>query len=327
MHAKLRLLMGALSLTLLLSGCGGQAQPPAETPEEPQTPPAETPAEPRPDLAELRSINDPLEILKTCDRAAVQVENQDGAGNVTSSGVILYRRDAAGELELDSRMTYFGVDGEEAGVFYEEAYRIADGQPGAYYYEDGETVSMNCYPSGEYEQAIAGMLPPRSNDGLSDGETVEGWAEQDGALVLTTSAGVVELDLCWETDYYLEPETFRLLAMVRTDYASREDRTVTGVERWNWSYDGMEPMDWSYPNIGAGSAEDSCALTFVIDPGQETEEIQSFLLRRDTQVSFIAEDGCTVYADKAMTQEVSPYVLELPGESVTYYVVLTGSAA
>ena len=237
-------------------------------------------------------------------------------------------------MEMDGRTQYF-EDGASSWTYAKAYSAVADpfypgsGTPGAYYFDDGSHVYMTCVPAAEYETKVARELPPFSAGALDPSETITDCAEQDGALVVTTRNSIVELDVAWETDYYVDPETGLLLAMVITNYDSMaDDAAVTDTTRWNWTYDGDYKMDWSYPNIGRISADDACELTLVIDPGKEDQEIQHFSAAKGTTVTFEPEEPYTLYLDEALTKEAPSYFMDTNRDSVTYYAVCgTGAEA
>lgn len=325
-------------IAALLAGCG--AKTPAESQQPEEEPVQETPAEePQevvtvPTLPELRAANDPIEVLKGHQTVSIVMEARDSSGNLTASGESLYHGDPAGALEMDSRTQYF-EDGASSWTYakaysaVEDPFYPGSGTPGAYYFDDGSNVYMTCVPAAEYETKIARELPPFSTGALDPSETITDCAEQDGALVVTTRSSIVELDVAWETDYYVEPETGLLLAMVITNYDSTaDDAAVTDTTRWNWTYDGDYKMDWSYPNIGRISADDACELTLVIDPGKEEQEIQHFGIAKGTTVTFEPEEPYTLYLDEALTKEAPSYFMDTNRDSVTYYAVRgTGAEA
>ena len=325
-------------IAVLLAGCG--AKTPAESQQPEEEPVQETPAEePQevvtvPTLPELRAANDPIEVLKGHQTVSIVMEARDSSGNLTASGESLYHRDPAGALEMDSRTQYF-EDGASSWTYakaysaVEDPFYPGSGTPGAYYFDDGSNVYMTCVPAAEYETKVARELPPFSAGALDPSETITDCAEQDGALVVTTRNSIVELDVAWETDYYVDPETGLLLAMVITNYDSTaDDAAVTDTTRWNWTYDGDYKMDWSYPNIGRISADDACELTLVIDPGKEEQEIQHFSAAKGTTVTFEPEEPYTLYLDEALTKEAPSYFMDTNRDSVTYYAVRgTGAEA
>ena len=332
MRKWMKAILAAVCIAALLAGCGTKAP---ETPQQPAEEPAPETPEPVvtvPTLAELWTANDPVEILKGHQTVSITMEARDESGKLTASGEILYRRDAAGALEMDSRTQYF-EDGASSWT-YASAYSAAEdplypgsGTPGAYYFDDGSNVYMTCVPAAEYETKVARELPPFSAGALDLSETITDCAEQDGALVVTTRNSVVELDIAWETDYYVDPETGLLLAMVITNYDSAgDDAAVTDTTRWNWTYDGDYKMDWSYPNIGRISSDNACELTLVIDPGKEDQEIQHFGVAKGTTVSFEAEEPYTLYLDEALTKEAPSYFMDTNRDSVTYYAVRSTDA-
>ena len=301
-----------------LAGCGGEKTAALDDAgQEIKAPAMET----------LRAVNDPIEVLKGHRTVSIVREAWDDSGELIASSEVLYRRDTAGALEMDSRTQYF-EDGTSSWT-YAEAYSAAEdplypgsGTPGAYYFDDGSNVYMTCVPAAEYETKVARKLPPFSAGALDSNETITDCAEQDGALVVTTRSSVVELDIAWETDYYVDPETDLLLAMVITNYDSpADDASVTGTTRWNWTYDGAYKMDWSYPNIGRIPADDACELTLVIDPGKEDQEIQHFGVAKGTTVTFEPEEPYTLYLDEALTKEAPSYFMDTNRDSVTYYAV------
>ena len=325
-------------IAVLLAGCGTKAPAELQQPEEKPVPePPVTEADPVvtvPTLAELRTANDPVEILKGHQTVSITMEARDGSGNLTASGEILYRRDTAGALEMDSRTQYF-EDGASSWTYakaysaVEDPFYPGSGTPGAYYFDDGSHVYMTCVPAAEYETKIARELPPFSTGALDPSETITDCAEQDGALVVTTRNSVVEIDIAWETNYYVDPKTGLLLAMVITNYDSAgDDAAAADTTRWNWTYDGDYKMDWSYPNIGRISADDACELTLVIDPGKEDQEIQHFSAAKGTTVNFEPEEPYTLYLDEALTKEAPSYFMDTNRDSVTYYAVCgTGAEA
>ena len=325
-------------MAALLAGCGTKAPAELQQPEEKPVPePPVTEADPVvtvPTLPELRAANDPVEVLKGHRTVSIIKETRDDSGELIASGEILYHRDTAGMMEMDGRTQYF-EDGASSWTYAKAYSAVADpfypgsGTPGAYYFDDGSNVYMTCVPAAEYETKIARELPPFSTGALDPSETITDCAEQDGALVVTARSSIVELDVAWETDYYVEPETGLLLVMVITNYDSTaDDAAVTDTTRWNWTYDGDYKMDWSYPNIGRISADDVCELTLVIDPGQAGQEIQHFGVAKGTTVSFEAEESYILYLDEALTEEAPSYFMDTNRDSVTYYAVRsTGAGA
>ena len=324
-------------MAALLAGCGTKAPAELQQPEEKPVPePPVTEADPVvtvPTLPELRAANDPVEVLKGHRTVSIIKETRDDSGELIASGEILYHRDT-GMMEMDGRTQYF-EDGASSWTYAKAYSAVADpfypgsGTPGAYYFDDGSHVYMTCVPAAEYETKVARELPPFSTGALDPSETITDCAEQDGALVVTTRNSIVELDVAWETDYYVDPETGLLLAMVITNYDSMaDDAAVTDTTRWNWTYDRDYKMDWSYPNIGRISADDACELTLVIDPGKEDQEIQHFSAAKGTTVTFEPEEPYTLYLDEALTKEAPSYFMDTNRDSVTYYAVRgTGAEA
>ena len=98
MRKWMKAILAAACIAALLASCGTKAP---ETPQQPEEEPASETPEPVvtvPTLAELRTANDPVEILKGHQTVSITMEARDGSGNLTASGEILYRRDTAGAL-------------------------------------------------------------------------------------------------------------------------------------------------------------------------------------------------------------------------------------
>ena len=310
--------MLAAACVFSLAGCGGEKPAASDDAEQAIKAPA---------METLRAANDPLEVLKNHRTVVIDMESQSASGDVTASGEILYRRDSAGALEMDSRTHYLG---DQDSWAYAMAYSAGEdplypgsGTAGAYYNDDESGVCMTCFPAEEYEAEVARRLPPIYQGALSDGETVTGCAEQDGALVVTTMTKIAELNSASETEYYIDPETNLLLAMVITDYDSAEDgAAAAGTTRWNWTYDGDYRMDWEYPHFGGNDADNTCELTIVIDPGRTDEEIQNFGVAQGTMEDFDSETPYTVYMDEALTEEAPSCIMDTNRDRVTYYIAL-----
>ena len=72
--------------------------------------------------------------------------------------------------------------------------------------------------------------------------------------------------------------------------------------------------------VSEGGAASFCALTLVINPGQDNEETQQHNVALGLEVQFTALEGenVAIYADEAMTQAVD--AIDTSAESATYYI-------
>ena len=311
--------IAALCVAVLLAGCGTQGGKDDGNGGKDDTPMDVT-------LETLREVNDPCVLLAKYDAVTVNIQGTDRDGEVTYTARLQYT-DGGGEAFLmSSHYSYTANSGPGEDEFFGQACLSIEGN-GVYLnkMESDGHLSMNCYPSGEYESYIQAMLPAcgeQQDDGSV--ETIDEQSEQDGAVVISTTTTYNDMpDYYFTTLYYVDPATGELLAKSVTDYSKDEsgEASVLGTTLYNWSY-GESYMPDKELAAEAFNSDESCALTLVYDPGAADEETQEISIKRGTYVTFVSSTGSLLYADAALTQPIDDTVsIDTNGEEMTVYVV------
>ena len=305
----------ALSAALLLAGCG-------ETNE--QTDMAEAHPITYEHICERNNIPALLERHEVVTVVRESTDSSDGGQDVKTTDQ--YTRDDKGKLLMASHYTYTPDSPVGEDELFGQACLSIEGN-GVYLnkMESDGHLSMNCYPSGEYESYIQAMLPAcgeQQDDGSV--ETIDEQSEQDGVVVISTTTTYNDMpDYYFTTLYYVDPATGELLAKSVTDYSKDEsgEASVLGTTLYNWSY-GESYMPDKELAAEAFNSDESCALTLVYNPGAADEETQEISIKRGTYVTFVSSTGSLLYADAALTQPIDDTVsIDTNGEEMTVYVV------
>ena len=313
--------IAALCVAALLAGCGTQG---GKDDKEDDTIGAGTPMDVT--LETLREVNDPCMLLEKYDAVTVNIQGTDRDGRETYTAKVQYTRDDKGNLLLASHYSYTADSPVGEDEFFAQACLSIEGN-GVYLskMESDGRLSMNCYPSGEYESYIQEMLPS-CGELQDDGsvETIDDQSEQDGAVVISTTTTYNDMpDYYFTTLYYVDPETGELLAKSVTDYSKDEsgEASVLGTTLYDWSY-GESYLPDKELAAEAFNSDEVCALTLVYNPGAADEETQEISIKRGTYVTFVSSTGNLLYADAALTQPIDDTVsIDTNGEEMTVYVV------
>ena len=311
--------IGALCVAALLAGCGtrgGDTNNDDNSTDEPK----------EITLEQVRADNTPEKLLEKHDTVTASIQGTDQDGNETYTAKVQYTRDDKGKLLMASHYTYTPDSPVGEDELFGQACLSIEGN-GVYLnkMESDGHLSMNCYPSGEYDSYIQAMLPAcgeQQDDGSV--ETIDEQSEQDGAVVISTTTTYNDMpDYYFTTLYYVDPATGELLAKSVTDYSKDEsgEASVLGTTLYNWSY-GESYMPDKELAAEAFNSDESCALTLVYNPGAADEETQEISIKRGTNVTFVSSTGSLLYADAALTQPIDDTVsIDTNGEEMTVYVV------
>ena len=276
--------------------------------------------------AAVREINAPAKLLEKYGTVTVSIQSSDQDGAETYTAKVQYTRDEKGNLLMASHYTYTPDSPVGEDEFFGQACLSIEGN-GVYLnkMESDGHLSMNCYPSGEYESYIQAMLPA-CGELQDDGsvETIDEQSEQDGAVVISTTTTYNDMpDYYFTTLYYVDPATGELLAKSVTDYSKDEsgEASVLGTTLYDWSY-GESYLPDKELAAEAFNSDEVCALTLVYNPGAADEETQEISIKRGTYVTFVSSTGNLLYADAALTQPIDDTLpIDTNGESTTVYVV------
>ena len=174
--------VGALCVVSLLAGCGTQGG-------DANNNDSNTKESKEITLEQVRADNTPEKLLEKHDTVTASIQGTDQDGNETYTAKVQYTRDDKGTLLMASHYTYTPDSPVGEDEFFGQACLSIEGN-GVYLnrMESDGRLSMNCYPSGEYESYIQAMLPScgeQQDDGSV--ETVDEQSEQDGAVVISTT--------------------------------------------------------------------------------------------------------------------------------------------
>lgn len=311
--------IGALCVVSLLAGCGTQGGDTNNNDSNTDEPKEVT-------LEQVRADNIPEKLLEQHDTVTVSIQGTDQDGNETYTAKVQYTRDSEKRLLMASHYSYTADSPVGEDEFYAQAV-IDNNTPGAYLnmMESDGRLSMNCYPSGEYESYIQEMLPScgeKEDDGSV--ETIDEQSEQDGAVVISTTTTYNDMpDYYFTTLYYVDPATGELLAKSVTDYSKDESGTVSelGTTLYDWSYSESYAPEKELAAT-AFNSDDACDLTLIYNPGAADEETQHFSVKRGTYVTFVNSTGSLLYADAELTQPIDDtQPIDTNSASTTVYAV------
>ena len=320
--------VGALCAALLLAGCGERgAGGDTAQPEETGGVKLE---ELSPDA--LRAMNDPRTLLERHGTVTVELRGSDGEGNETYTARVQYSGGAGSDLLMNSHYRYT----ENSGVGEDELWGDGNGGLYASRMASDSRAFLNIYPAGEYERYILEMLPQCPAPGENE-ETIDERSEQDGALLLTVTTHYPDSDdYYYTTRYCVDPATGELLTMTVTDYSKFDDGTVSelGTTLYAWSYDEPYKDERRLLNeviFATDSTEDVCELTYFYpapgaekgwDVGEDGWSVSQCRVARGTYVTFCCSTGCTLYADKGLTQPIDDTQgVDTSGGNAAVYIV------
>ena len=203
--------IGALCVVSLLAGCGTQG---GDTNNDDNN----TKESKEITLEQVRADNTPEKLLEKHDTVTASIQGTDQDGNETYTAKVQYTRDDKGTLLMASHYTYTPDSPVGEDEFFGQACLSIEGN-GVYLnrMESDGRLSMNCYPSGEYESYIQAMLPScgeQQDDGWV--ETVDEQSEQDGAVVISTTTTYNDMpDLLLHDPLLCRPRDGRASGQVR----------------------------------------------------------------------------------------------------------------
>lgn len=324
MKYKMRLaaLFSAAILTTTLTACGTSGASSSAIAAEP----AASSAEPDPvssaelslpiSLADIRTENELLTLLKDCDTVIIKQQTKDADGNIISLGKRQYIYDED-LLQMDDYIHYLETDNSAESEYYKQGYAAEDYSGALYAYNDG-IKSMTCYPADEYEQILAQTAQSGMVSSAADiRETVDSWDEKDDILTIATTSRYAEAPNYYKTIYKVDTKTKRMQSQTITNYLSGD--TVSDVTTYAFVYnEDYKPARNTARRI---LNSDGCALKLVIQSGKDTET-QTFHVDHDTSVFFDSLHNYTIYKDEKMTQAIDPNAIDVTGDAETLYVKL-----
>ena len=141
---------------------------------------------------------------------------------------------------------------------------------------------------------------------------------QGSELVLTVKTTVEGTDSYYTAAYHVDAKSRLLNEIEVLNYESADAEPAT--TRYEWGYDRADKQEKDL--VQQAAEGDTCDLTLVINPGQEQTETQRYQVNHDMQVNVFSKNGCTLYRDEDLTEQIEDYVIDVTGSSNTVYVVL-----
>ena len=260
-------------------------------------------------LEEITQINDPRSVLEKYGTLRIDEQMMTAGGEPVGFAHNQFSLTEAGQVLSNVHLRDGDIE-----VFAN--FSVADDMPGSMFWSGNNGQVLYCMPSWEYEQFALDPL------GLERGEqTVVDYGVSNGALILVVSTpDPADENARTVTDMFAESESGLITNKNAVTYVASDGGEVeSGCSHYVYQY-GM-PYDPEFDEtVSEGGAASFCALTLVINPGQDNEETQQHNVALGLEVQFTALEGenVAIYADEAMTQAVD--AIDTSAESATYYI-------
>ncbi len=260
-------------------------------------------------MEEITEINDPRAVLEKY--GTLRIDEQMMTADGEPFGFAHYQFSLTEDGQVLSN-----VHLREGDIEVFANFSVADDMPGSMFWSGNNGQVLYCMPSWEYEQFALDPL------GLERGEqTVVDYGVYNGSVILVVSTpDPADENARTVTDMFAEEESGLLISKNAVTYVPSDDGEVEdGCSHYVYQY-GM-PYDPEFDEtVNEGGAESFCALTLVINPGQDNEETQQLNVALDLEVQFTALEDVAIYADEDLTEAVD--TIDTSAESATYYVVV-----
>lgn len=293
---KIASLAAALALSAgLLVGCTSI--------NEPRPVPENLDAEQQAELVEMREAND----LHAIFSKHVLVNRTTETWGVVDGEEIWQGATRTQYNSAGAGISYYSVAEQEQGIAGVTATYGDDVTSFAMYtvMPDIDNKMIGVYPASEYETIVCGQWLS-SDPEVEEVVVASSIDDAAGVKTLTTETVYESAGIRIEINYYIDIESGLLSGYDETTYdLASED--VLGVSRSNIWYD--EPIDQPVDPVAAiRQADELCTLTFVINPGQENEETQTFTVAKGTTANIVSANTYGMFADAECTQPLAEVV-------------------
>ena len=268
-------------------------------------------------LEEITEINDPRSVLEKYGTLRIDEQMMNADGEPFGFSHFQFSLTEDGQVLSNVHL-------QEGDIEVFANFSVADDMPGSMFWSGNNGQVLYCMPSWEYEQFALDPL------GLERGEqTVVDYGVNNGALILVVSTpNPADEDAYTVTDIFAEEESGLITNKNSVTYVASttegEGEDEDGDVEYTCShyvYQYGMPYDPEFDEaVNEGGAESFCALTLVINPGQDNEETQEHKVALDLEVQFTALEDVAIYADEDLTEAVD--TIDTSAESATYYVVV-----
>ena len=260
---------------------------------------------------EITQINDPRAVLEKYGTLRIDEQMMTAEGEPSGFAHYQFSLDDQGRVLSNVHLRDGDIE-----VFAN--FSVADDMPGSMFWSGNNGQVLYCMPSWEYEQFALDPL------GLERGEqTVVDYGVYNGSIILVVATpDPADENARTVTDMFAEEESGLITSKNAVTYVASDGGEVEdGCSHYVYQY-GI-PYDPEFDEtVSEGGAESFCALTLVINPGQDNEETQQLNVALGLEVQFTALEGedVAIYADEAMTEAVD--VIDTSAESATYYITV-----
>ena len=271
----------------------------------------------------IHNANTPLTLLGQYKTVEINTIFDDDSGTEVSTANLQYTKTEEGYLQSATHLKYNPIGGNDGADYYTNTYQ-AENIPGATYTVSEDKTYMVIYPASEYEKRILKEFlywPTETVD------TVESVSNNGGALSVVVKSVRPDLpDYYSVTTYEVDPTTLVINGMEVTTYTKSEeegaDDLLTSRLYYSYTY-GEDYTPDGDTTVGAlGGNDEKCDLTIIINPGENSEEVQNFKVNHGTIVSFDSEHTYKVFDNKEMKNPMENVSFDTTGKSATYYVKL-----
>lgn len=278
--------------------------------------------EPQITLEQIRAANDPRSLLEKHDAVTVTVQESDQNDAVTDTAKFQYT------YVVDEVLAWYHyqyTENSDAGE--DEVWGEANEEMYAERRASDDAASLSIHFRHDDKQYILDMMPQCPTSGENAEQTIDGCSEEDGAILLSVTTRYLDSSgYYYTTCYRVDPATSELLEMSVTDYHEDENGAVSkqGIRLYRWSYDEPYKAGRNLLNevlFSTDSTEDVCDLTtyYSVEEAEDGWSCSEIRVAHGTHVTFW---GCTLYADKELTEPIDFYDgVDTSGESATVYIV------
>ena len=289
------------TVSLLLTACGGSTS--SAAPAVSSTAASSAAESDNSILDEIRAANQLDDMLTANGKVGVVVTLEDADGNVQLTNT---------EAFVDGQNgTEFYMDGEMDGNHNLVTYKTASENPFAGYFNNSGEYTLMLVPEDQVETLLGFYYVPD----VYGTESVTESSEQDGYQIVIAD-NIEDGVKVGDTNYCVEPDTLRLIAINRTYL--EDDGSVGSTERYFFTYgddvDASALTDVSADMIGA---DDTCTLSAVYHPGQDNEQTATYTAAKNAYVTVFNDDGAA-YLDAELKNPA--YGLTLDADTLTLYV-------
>lgn len=312
----------ALCAASLLAGCGGDCGLSDD----------DNADEPQITIEQIRAANDPRSLLEKHDAVTVTVQESDQNDAVTYTAKFQYT------YVVDEVLAWYHyqyTENSDAGE--DEVWGEANEKMYAERRASDDAASLSIHFRHDDKQYILDMMPQCPASGENAEQTIDGYSEEDGEILLSVTTRYLDSSgYYYTTCYRVDPATSELLEMSVTDYHEDENGAVSkqGIRLYRWSYDEPYQAGRNLLNevlFSTDSTEDVCDLTYFYpapgsekgwDVGENGWSVSEIRVAHGTRILFLDSADLALYADRELTEPIDFYDgVDTSGESATVYIV------